>query len=302
MTRTWWLILVCCLSLTLAGLAEPPERVTSEPPVRLKKKKPSAEVTPPAPMPEKKPQPPENPSQPEKKPDDERLDPREQPAMPDLGGDEQEVLDRLRKNTRSAEERLANKELGDATRQVQDDILKDLDALIQGLENPEENPQNQNQQQNQSQQNQDNQQNQPQQNQRNQQNQQQSGGASRQQQPGMQPRGGSQQERERTPQQARRERRKQRQTQTAQRPRPQTGQQPQSRPQDPNPMNPRETPVATGAREKPLDPRFDTWGHLDEVERLKMHRYMEEKFMDKYDELTRQYYRTIAEKSRRKGN
>ena len=57
----------------------------------------------------------------------------------------------------------------------------------------------------------------------------------------------------------------------------------------------------TTAHDKKLDPRFDPWGHLSETERLKMHKFMDEKFMDKYDELTRQYYRTIAEKSRQRG-
>jgi len=31
-----------------------------------------------------------------------------------------------------------------------------------------------------------------------------------------------------------------------------------------------------------------------------MNKYMEEQFMDKYDELTKQYYRTISRKSREK--
>ena len=53
---------------------------------------------------------------------------------------------------------------------------------------------------------------------------------------------------------------------------------------------------------KPQEPdkKFDLWGHLPEKERALMNKEMEQKFMEKYDDLTKQYYRTIAEKSRRK--
>ncbi len=44
--------------------------------------------------------------------------------------DEQETLNRVSKNVRLAEERLGKKELTEGTRQVQRDILDDLDALI----------------------------------------------------------------------------------------------------------------------------------------------------------------------------
>src|SRR5262249_20854265 len=45
-------------------------------------------------------------------------------------------LQRVSRNMRSSEERLANKELTDGTRQIQQDILKDLDSLIRMAENP----------------------------------------------------------------------------------------------------------------------------------------------------------------------
>ena len=51
---------------------------------------------------------------------------------------------------------------------------------------------------------------------------------------------------------------------------------------------------------KDADKKFDLWGHLPEKERALMNKEMEQKFMEKYDELTKQYYRTIAEKSRKK--
>jgi hypothetical protein len=44
----------------------------------------------------------------------------------------------------------------------------------------------------------------------------------------------------------------------------------------------------------------DVWGHLPEQKRQEMDAYSRERFMAKYDELLRQYYRTIAEQGRKK--
>jgi hypothetical protein len=44
----------------------------------------------------------------------------------------------------------------------------------------------------------------------------------------------------------------------------------------------------------------DVWGHLPEERRPEMDQYSGVKFMDKYQELTKQYYIAIAEKSRKK--
>lgn len=46
----------------------------------------------------------------------------------------------------------------------------------------------------------------------------------------------------------------------------------------------------------------DVWGHLPEALRLEMDQYAREQFMGKYRDLLKQYYTTIAEKGRRKGN
>src|SRR5207244_2115622 len=59
-------------------------------------------------------------------------------------------------------------------------------------------------------------------------------------------------------------------------------------------------PGGNANKEKPPDRAFDQWGHLPEKERALMQKEMEQKFMEKYDDLTKQYYRIIAEKSRRK--
>jgi hypothetical protein len=44
----------------------------------------------------------------------------------------------------------------------------------------------------------------------------------------------------------------------------------------------------------------DVWGHLPETKRQEMDAYSRERFMPKYDELLRQYYRTISEQGRKK--
>jgi hypothetical protein len=44
----------------------------------------------------------------------------------------------------------------------------------------------------------------------------------------------------------------------------------------------------------------DIWGHLPEAKRQEMDAYARDRFMPKYDELLRQYYRTISEQSRKK--
>jgi len=54
---------------------------------------------------------------------------RDAEAQPEM--DEQEILQRVLKNSRTSEERLANKEVNDGTKQVQRDILSDLDKLIE---------------------------------------------------------------------------------------------------------------------------------------------------------------------------
>ena len=60
--------------------------------------------------------------------DGEPLDPEE---------DETEVFERIAKNMKSSEERIVNKELNEGTRQLQDDIVKDLESLIKNAENPQ---------------------------------------------------------------------------------------------------------------------------------------------------------------------
>jgi hypothetical protein len=108
--------------VAVAGLALWAQRPgePEDPPVLKKKDKPAAED----PVPPK-----DGDKKPEDKPKDDAKGP---PAPPEESAED--VLQRVANNLRTAEDRLANKELGDGTRQVQDDIIKDLDSLINKAE------------------------------------------------------------------------------------------------------------------------------------------------------------------------
>jgi len=108
--------------LAVAGLAlwaQPPGE-PEDPPVLKKKDKPAADD----PLP---------PKDGDKKPADKPKDDAKEPPGPPQESAE-EVLQRVAKNLHTADDRLANKEVGDGTRQVQDDIIKDLDSLINKAE------------------------------------------------------------------------------------------------------------------------------------------------------------------------
>jgi hypothetical protein len=56
-------------------------------------------------------------------------EPKEELPAPDV--DSKEILERINKNLREAEQRLEKKDTSDGTRRVQKDIVKDIDALIE---------------------------------------------------------------------------------------------------------------------------------------------------------------------------
>src|SRR5262249_53780934 len=122
-------VLGLVLPLTLA--ADDPPAGQDEPPVRLKKKeRPGA----PKDDPMKKPDPEKNP-EPDKKPDpDKKPEAKEDPPPAEPAEGEEEILERLLKNTKKAQDRLANREVDEGTRQLQRDILKDIEALIKKSE------------------------------------------------------------------------------------------------------------------------------------------------------------------------
>ena len=122
-----FLLTVSVLFVGLAFADDPPSGQPDDPPVRLKKKdKPDAA----------KPDDAKPPMKDEKKEPPKKEDAKEPPEPSAPQEDEAEVLNRIAKNIRMAEEKLGNKELGDGTRQLQEDILKDLDSLIRAAENP----------------------------------------------------------------------------------------------------------------------------------------------------------------------
>src|SRR5579863_7883873 len=122
MKRCWLMLVIVALGVTGWVMAQPPSLDQPEPPVRLKKKKktPAVEVEPPGP--EKPPVKPEDPKEPNKpkKPkldEDEHLDNKDDLKLPEGEMvDEQEVLQRVAKNARVSEERLASCEVGEGTR------------------------------------------------------------------------------------------------------------------------------------------------------------------------------------------
>jgi hypothetical protein len=267
------------VALAVAGLAVAQEP-GDEPPLRLKKKdRPAAadkakeEV--PKGDPARPPEPPEKkPDAPKEQPKDGADEPPDAGAPPEM--DEQEVLGRVNKNMRAAEDRLANRELNDGTRQLQDDILKDLDALINQVQNG---GQGQDQNDQQAQQN-DNQQGGKQQARRNR-----SQGQG-QPRPGIGGRRGNRR-------------------QAARRPGGQkqgSGGQAQSnqKAQNGNSLQGGGGGQSGGAPNKLAEIYKDRWGELPETMREAMNAYQKEHFMLRYDDLIKQYYTTVAEKNRRK--
>ena len=250
------LALLCLLSAVAVSwsLADPPSE-KQEPPVRLKKKarppEPPGEDKKPEKQPEKKPEPPETrKAEPPRKEDE----PKEEvdPGMAQLEEKAKEAAARIAKNMKASEDRLAQKDPGDATQQIQQDILKDLDSLIER--------------------------------------------SKRQQQQQQQQSSSSQTQEQKQRQQARQQR-QQRNRQVRNQNRP--DQQPkEDQQQAKNPLG----GDKGGKEEKDnlADLYKDVWGHLPETLRMEMDQYARERFMPRYSELLKQYYTTIAEKSRRK--
>jgi len=255
--RFAWILFPALLVLTSLVVAadDPPAADQPEPPVLLKKKQkaPLEDPDKKPPAADDKPKPPDK-----VKIDD---DPDEDPDEPEI--DEKEVLARIAKNLRTAEDRLANKEVGEPTQQVQRDILKDLDTLIEMSKRPQSNdaanadPSQQNPQQ--------------------QQNNQQASSKRRNQQNQL----------TRNPNQGQDQKQGQR-----------------NQPQNTAQANAGNNPGAGGKspqeENKLADLYKDIWGHLPESMRGEMDAYSREAFMAKYSELIKQYYATVAEKSRQK--
>lgn len=264
---------VLCAGLSLAQApSDPPD----EPPVRLKKKnKTEPDKTEP-----KKP-----PMQEEKKEPPKKADEKEEPEPPAPQEDEAEVLARLAKNVERAEERIANKELNDGTRQLQEDILKDLDSLIRAAENPQGGSDNENQDQANN----------------GEKSKSQSGGSMGKQTG--RPSSSSRASRNKQGRGSRQANKSSKQNGSNS-----GGQQGNSQPNGQSDQQPNSNGGGGGKsqdklQDKNADLYKDIWGHLPESLRAEMNAYSNDKqFMAKYDELIKRYYRSSAEQGRRKGD
>jgi colicin import membrane protein len=251
-----WIAAVVLLFGSLA-VADDPKQDQPEPPARFKKKdRPRAQ---PAPEPEKKPEPP-------RKDEAKKKDgAKDEPGDVEPGEDPRQILDRLSKNMKDSADRLAKADPSDPTRQVQRDILKDLDALL-----------NQDQQQ------------------------QQQGGSSEDQKQADQKDQKDQKNSQQGQNRMASRRRAMRNRQARGNRQRQQNQQRQQEQQANNTPNPGK---GGNGKKGPMDKRPDAykdiWGHLPEALRMQMDAYGREKFMAKYDDLLKQYYATIAEKERR---
>ena len=276
------------LFVGLAYADDPPSGQPDDPPVRLKKKD---KVDPNKAVPDK-PDPAKPPMKDDKKEPPKKADAKDEPEPATPQEDEAEVLNRVAKNVRMAEEKIANKELGDGTRQLQEDILKDLDSLIRAAENPSpsgggggENNQDQANKSDSSKSN--------------------SGSMGKQsgKQGGGSPQSGSSRRTARRRQQGNGSQQANKQSGSGQ-PMPGMG-------EDKNGSQQANTGGNNGGGggksmegpNKNADLYKDVWGHLPEALRAEMNAYSNDKqFMAKYDELIKRYYRTIAEQGRRKGD
>jgi hypothetical protein len=275
----------------LSLYAEPPADPSDDPPVLLKKKgAPQADA--PKPDADKKDKDKAKKADDAPKPDADKGVPPEQPKQ-----DADEILKRVAKNMHAVEDRLAKKELGDATRQAEEDALKDLDSLIDLTENPPESKDSQNDSSNSS-----------------------DSSAkpdpskssaskpdsSRSSSPSSGSSGQSRGQGKRKGRGSRTSRGNNRSSQPGAGGASSADKQPGGKQPGGDPSN---NKGADGGKETMTtkdhnaDLYKDVWGHLPETLRAEMNAYSNTKgFMPEYEALISKYYRTIAEQGRRKGD
>lgn len=197
-------------------------------------------------------------------------------------------LDKLReqiaRDMQSVERKLRESDAGDGTRNLQSQILSNLDKLLKRLKNPP--PQSS--------------ESQP------------MGGSSpMSQSSSSKPQPGGTQHQQQTQSMSRRERRE---AQRREQQRERTGRQPMGRPEqnqsitakdpmaDGNSMPTSREPARSGPPETIADVVKDIWGHLPETLRQEVDQYYREQFMPRYRDLLQQYYLRLAETERRPGD
>jgi hypothetical protein len=242
------------LGMAFVLAADDPPADQPEPPIRLKKKAPAPDAG-------------------EKPPEEKGKMEDEPPGSAEPEMNEQEILNRVSRNMRTSEERLANKELGEGTRQLQRDILEDLDKLINKLNQPPDNSANQ--------------------------------GGGQPDMPKQGQQGGQQQmksagRRSSQRQQAARGSQKQggQQARSGQN---QGTQQAKTSGQDGG-NNPGAGGLSPEGPNRVAEMYKDVWGHLPETLRQEMTAYSRQEYMMKYSDAIKQYYSAVAEKGRQKGD
>jgi hypothetical protein len=214
-------------------------------------------------------------------------------ANPDQGEDKaKELLGRVAKNMGASEDRLKNNDAGAETRKIQDQIVKDLDELIK--KSQEQNDSDCNYQQSSSQSN--------------------SGSSSKSSQSRRASRQGRSQKQQQSAQQqsqqagAKKEQGQKKQGDAQQgkgSPKEQTASK-SGTGQDPKNKGGAMPGGGNSSPEKNkntiADLFRDVWGHLPEQKRQEMDAFSRERFMPRYDELLRQYYRTLSESRKKEGD
>ena len=278
---------VCVVALvSLTSGADEPRPDQPDAPVRLKKKKPNV-----PPVGEKQPEDkqPEDKKPEEKKSEDKSPITRDgEPIDPEE--DEKEVWERIVRNMKTVEDRLINKELNDGTRQMQADIVKDLDSLIRSAENPQGSDGGQGEQGNDNAQKGNKDQSNPQQGNKGN---------------GKKPKGQAGSKGNPKNQQSSKNKQPgQGQGQDKQRP---SNAAPMGQDNEKNQGQKSTNPGTGSNKDQAGDPNKDaelfkdTWGHLPETLRAQMNAYSSrEKYMDKHHDLIKQYYKTIAAQGQRK--
>lgn len=224
--------------------------------------------------------------EPEKSKDkDKAKQPKEQPPEDGPDEDPAKIIERIKKNLAGTDERLEKKDPGSETNKLQDKIVKDLDELIKQ--------------------------------QQDQQNQGASGQASKSQQKSSSQSGSSGSSGSSSSRQKSSSGQKSASGQKEKQPKGGSEQKPSSSKNDSKSgessarlgQDPKDKSGKSGGRggdknennkNTVADLFKDIWGHLPQTKRLEMDAYSRERFMPRYEELLRQYYRTIAEQGRRK--
>jgi len=228
-------------------------------------------------------------------PDEDRLIPENR--LPREQDDEIEVLERVEKNMRLSEEKLSNQEWGEATTQIQRDIIQDLESLLKSNEGGGKPPASSDQEKSKEQSKSNDQKSD-------------SRDKSEKGQTGKGPPStGKRQAGRRAPRQLRTERNSQEKNSEGKRLSNQSkplksGNQPSSVRLPDKPSGDLQKGDKSPSKMAELNTEIikDIWGHLPESVRAEMDAYSNpQPFHPRYDRLIREYYKTIAESGRKKG-